>query len=108
MDGAREQYRHALDSAVTGKLTIPLISNRTGEIVRDAQQLPALLSAQLTNPVLWTESMATLASLGTTRVVACGPGKTLRRLARIAMPAAEITVIAAPIDLPLPTRCVTR
>ncbi len=108
MDGAREEYRGALDSAVTGRLTVPLISNRTGEAVRDAQRLPELLSAQLTNPVLWSESMSTLASMGTNRVVACGPGKTLRRLARIAMPAAEIAIIAGPLGLPLPPQCANR
>lgn len=105
MRGAHDEYERALRDAVRAPLALPVICNRTGEVVRDAAAIPALLADQLTHPVLWADSMATLAALGVERVIACGPGRALRRFAREALPHAAFADLSSPAplaDLALP------
>lgn len=102
MAGAGDAYLAALRDAIDGTLSVDLICNRTGTYVDDANKhaLPELLAGQLTHPVMWAETMATLAERGTTRLIVCGPGKSLRRFAHAVLPDAHIHVIASPDDLP--------
>ncbi len=58
----------------------PVVSNVTAEPVHDAATALRLLTAQLTSPVRWTESVRTMLSLGVQPFVELGPGTVLTGL----------------------------
>jgi [acyl-carrier-protein] S-malonyltransferase len=97
-DGVVE-YRDALRTAVTTRLTVPIVCNASGEEVDDAAALVELLAGQLTRCVRWADSMASLRSAGVTRVVICGPGKALRRFIQEGVPDADVHIVEWPDDL---------
>ncbi|MFT2111306.1 ACP S-malonyltransferase [Marinomonas sp. 2405UD68-3] len=57
-----------------------LIQNVTAEAVSDPSLLKKNLITQLSEPVLWTQSIALMSSLGVTQTIECGPGKVLSGL----------------------------
>jgi [acyl-carrier-protein] S-malonyltransferase len=99
MADAVEPYREAIRGVADGVASIPVVWNRTGEVARDGFVVD-LLAEQLTSPVQWVRTMETLRSTGVTRVIICGPGKSLRRFARSILPSADISIVAHPADLP--------
>lgn len=60
----------------------PVVVNVTGRPVTDAAGLRAALARQLTSPVRWVETVASLRGLGVTRCVEAGPGRVLAGLVR--------------------------
>jgi [acyl-carrier-protein] S-malonyltransferase len=101
MADAVEPYRTALSEAIRGAISTPIVCNRTGRVEQGSGSvLVERLAAQLTSPVQWLQAMHTLRDLGVTRIVVCGPGKSLRRFARSVMPDATVSVVADPSDLP--------
>ncbi|MER7477659.1 hypothetical protein ABTX60_08360 [Streptomyces sp. NPDC126510] len=68
---------------------------------RDAEAWPGLLERQLTAPVLWAESVRTMAdALYCDMFVEVGPGRTLTGLARRIAPQVSRLGIAEPGQLP--------
>ncbi|SBS31789.1 Malonyl CoA-acyl carrier protein transacylase [Marinomonas aquimarina] len=59
---------------------IKLVQNVSAQAVSDAVQIKANLVSQLSEPVLWTQSIALLNELGVEKTVECGPGKVLTGL----------------------------
>ncbi len=59
---------------------IALVQNTSAAIPADLETLQRDLLAQLYSPVRWVESIVTLAGLGVTEFVECGPGKVLSGL----------------------------
>lgn len=53
---------------------IPVVDNVTARPLRDADAVRASLVDQIEAPVLFQESLRTLAELGVQRVIGCGPG----------------------------------
>ncbi len=82
MSGAVSAYRTALENAIHGPPRLPFVCNRTGQPVRAEDDLVELLAAQLTHPVEWVTTMASLSAIQTRIVITVGPGKPLRGLAR--------------------------
>jgi [acyl-carrier-protein] S-malonyltransferase len=70
----------ALAAAEIAPLSIPVIANVDAAPNADAGRVRALLVTQVTAPVRWAESMATLAELGCVRAFEIGPGQVLTRL----------------------------
>ncbi len=97
--GAVAEFEAVLRQAIRAPLRTPLVCNRTGAPVRDAEALPRLLAGQLTQPVEWYATMRTLAEAGTTHLVVLGPGKTLRALARRGLAEAALHAAELPDDL---------
>lgn len=60
--------------------TCTLIQNVSAQAVSDPDQLKANLLSQLSEPVLWTQSVELLAELGVNKTIECGPGKVLSGL----------------------------
>lgn len=69
MDAAAGPLGDALDSARFGDATIPVVANADARPHDDGGEWPGLLRAQITSPVLWRETIATLAGLGAKAVV---------------------------------------
>ena len=99
MGDALAEYRDALRGALTRPMALPLVCNRTGERVSDTASLAELLAGQLVHCVHWADSMATLRTLGTSRVIICGPGKALRRSVEEGVPDAELLIVERPDHL---------
>lgn len=59
---------------------ITLVQNVTAEAVSDADVIKSNLVSQLSEPVLWTQSVVLLNDLGVTKTIECGPGKVLTGL----------------------------
>ncbi|MEL0638386.1 ACP S-malonyltransferase [Marinomonas sp. TI.3.20] len=57
-----------------------LVQNVSAKAVSDAQTIKANLVSQLSEPVLWTQSIELLSGLGVTTTFECGPGKVLSGL----------------------------
>lgn len=63
--------------------TTDLILNATAKIEQHPSTIKHLSAWQLTSPVFWRESMATLKELGVNTLYEVGPGKVLSGLARV-------------------------
>lgn len=59
---------------------IAIVQNTSAAVPADVETLQRDLLAQLYSPVRWVESIVTLAGLGVTELVECGPGKVLSGL----------------------------
>jgi [acyl-carrier-protein] S-malonyltransferase len=99
MSPARAWLRKALSDTTFTVPEIPVVANVDGRAHTDAEDWPALLSAQLCSPVRWRQSLETLSELGATRFVEVGPGGVLTGLARRNLPDAVARAVATPDDL---------
>jgi [acyl-carrier-protein] S-malonyltransferase len=82
MSLAVSAYREALRDAIVGPLRIPVVCNRTGQLIGEADDLAELLAGQLTHPVEWTTTMETVSAMSVRTIITVGPAKPLRGLAR--------------------------
>jgi [acyl-carrier-protein] S-malonyltransferase len=88
MAPAQRGLTEALASASLAPPRFPVVANATAQPVRDVPTARAQLSAQLTSPVRWVESVRTLAALAgeSPTFVEIGPGTVLTGLARRVVP----------------------
>ncbi|HVW17488.1 MAG TPA: ACP S-malonyltransferase [Solirubrobacteraceae bacterium] len=89
MAAAQAPWDEALARVEFAPPAIPVLSCLTGEPIEDPR---AALSAGLTNPVRFRESLLALAARGVTGFAEVGPGKVLLGLARRTLPDAEVSV----------------
>lgn len=75
-----DAYATAVANTPLADPHIPLVGNTTAEILTTATAVRAELSAQLTGPVRWVESMNQLAAQGVTEIIEIGPGDVLAKL----------------------------
>ena len=64
MDSAQAAFREALAETPFHKPIIPIIGNTSAEPLLTAEDVRAELDAQLTSPVLWTDSMRRMIAAG--------------------------------------------
>jgi malonyl CoA-acyl carrier protein transacylase len=83
MQPAVEPFRAALDEVEIREPRFPVVSCATTEPFSDVR---AELTAALTSPVRWRETMLALHEAGVTRYVEVGPGKVLARLGKRILP----------------------
>lgn len=77
---AGKKLAEKLESIEFSSPICTLVQNVTAEVASDPSVIKANLVAQLSEPVLWTQSVSLLADLGVTTTVECGPGKVLSGL----------------------------
>lgn len=83
MAPAAETLRRALKNAPFAPAHLPVVANADAEPYTGDCDWPELSTRQLTSPVLWERSVATLTGrLGCRRLVELGPGRTLAGLIR--------------------------
>ncbi len=82
MAPAAEQLADLLQKTSFSQAKVPVIQNIDAQPSRDPAVLRQGLIEQLTQPVRWTQTLQTLASLGIRQLVECGPGNVLTNLAR--------------------------
>lgn len=69
-----------LDTIVFHTPSYTLVQNVTAQAVSDPSVIKANLVSQLSEPVLWTQTVVLLSELGVTSTIECGPGKVLSGL----------------------------
>ncbi len=82
MQPARDAMTPVLDRLTVNALNFGVIANVTAEVNRDAMRVRPLLLEQITAPVRWEESMATLAGAGISETIEFGSGRVLAGLMR--------------------------
>lgn len=99
MAPARDRLAKALASVDLADPDVPVVANVDARPHQQGARWPELLLTQLTSPVRWRESLATLRELGASVLVEVGPGGVLTGLARRAVPDLRAVAVAAPADL---------
>jgi len=82
MQPARDGMAKVLEPLAIGPLRFGVIANVTAEVNRDSARVVPLLLEQITSPVRWEESMATLGGLGVDLALEFGCGRVLAGLMR--------------------------
>lgn len=77
MEPARVQLEAAIAATEINKPICPIYQNVPATAVSDPEMIKSNLSAQLTAPVKWTQSMQNMLADGATEVIEVGPGKVL-------------------------------
>jgi malonyl CoA-acyl carrier protein transacylase len=83
MAGAAEAFDKFLSTFKFGNLTVPVVSNVTGQAYLSddtGQSVRSLLVKQIVRPVLWTHSIRFLLGKGASLFTEVGPGDVLTRL----------------------------
>lgn len=72
MEGAQSAFREALDGTPFHKPVVAIVGNTTAAPLRTVEDVRAELSAQLTSPVRWTESVRQMVGSGVEAFVELG------------------------------------
>lgn len=82
---AEEKLALELDKVEIGQPNIPVVFNINGQFAKDPGQVKTNLVRQVSNPILWSQSVNTLVSAGIDTFIGVGPGNSLfRSIKRIA------------------------
>lgn len=74
---AGEKLAAELEKISLGTMKIPVVTNVTAEVIKDASEVKDLLIRQVSSPVRWEESVAAMLLKGVDTFVEIGPGKVL-------------------------------
>ncbi len=80
MESARLELEEAINNIVLKKPICPVYQNVTALPSLDPEEIKSNLVAQLTSPVLWTQTVINMISGGATSFVEVGPGNVLQGL----------------------------
>ena len=95
MEPARTELANAIDYTNFSAPFCPIYQNTTAMSVEDPIEIKKNLIAQLTSPVMWTQTINAMVESGITDFFEVGPGKVLQGLIRKIDP--EVTVSSAEI-----------
>ncbi|HYZ86090.1 MAG TPA: ACP S-malonyltransferase [Bryobacteraceae bacterium] len=79
---AQERMRPLLEATTFADLSAPLVNNWQAREIRSGDEARAGLIEQISNSVLWTQSMRHLVEVGVTECLEVGPGSVLSGLLR--------------------------
>lgn len=91
MEPTVEEFRKYLESFDHFKLQVPWITNVTGELVTNPDDVVDLLARQLSSPVRWIHSMETMSAHAGGPLLEVGPGKVLSGLMKRIVDGVEVT-----------------
>ena len=99
MAPAAEALADTLEATAFMPPVAPVVSNADARPYVDSVAWAPRLAWHLVRPVLWRQSLETLAGLGVNRFVEVGPGGVLTGLARRTAPDATVETVAGPEDV---------
>jgi len=99
MQPAAEVMAEALAAVSISKPSVPLVANVSAQAVSDADEIRALLVAQVTGSVRWRESVAWMVGAGVTEFWEVGAGKALSGMIKRIERGAELRAIGTPDDI---------
>ncbi len=82
MQSAADGMRAVLAGVAFTAPVMPVVSNVTAKPITEGSVLAEELASQIISPVLWADSVATMAAAGVTEVIEFGPGKVLTGLVK--------------------------
>jgi [acyl-carrier-protein] S-malonyltransferase len=82
MEPARQELADAINDTEFNQPICPVYQNVKAQPVENADIIKINLIAQLTAPVLWTQSVKAMVDNGATQFVEIGPGKVLSGLVK--------------------------
>jgi [acyl-carrier-protein] S-malonyltransferase len=74
---ASDKLNVELHNTQINDMSIPVITNLTGDVVADKNDVIDILTKQVMNSVRWQQSVEKMMELGVDTFVEMGPGKTL-------------------------------
>lgn len=74
---AGEKLRKELENVNLHTLSIPVVTNVTGDVIQSDDEIKDLLVSQVSSSVLWEDCIRTMIELGVDTFVEIGPGKVL-------------------------------
>lgn len=77
LKGAAEKLELELNKIDFKEIKIPIITNVTGDFIKDKSEIKGYLKKQVMSPVLWESTIRRMVSLGVDTFVELGPGKVL-------------------------------
>ena len=77
MRAASEELSAKLAQTQINEPVIPVVNNIDAQAELNPEKIREKLGIQLYSPVLWVDSVKTMATMGVTNIVECGPGKVL-------------------------------
>jgi len=98
MEPARAGFEEIVRGAVFRDAAIPVLQNTDPTPATDGEVIRERLIGQITAPVRWTETMATLAKQGPVTLVEAGPGSVLTGLAKRVAGITAISVEASGLE----------
>lgn len=99
MTAARDRLRTALATADPRDTEVPVVSNVDALAHDRGEEWASLLSAQLSSPVRWKQSLMTLGAAGVSGFAELGPGGVLTGMAKRTVPDCSTISVATPEDL---------
>jgi [acyl-carrier-protein] S-malonyltransferase len=99
MSPARDRLRKAIAEACPRDTEVPVVSNVDALPHAVGAEWASLLSAQLSSPVRWKQSLNTLHELGVVHYAELGPGGVLTGMAKRTLDRARTISVATPDDL---------
>ena len=85
---AQKELQEAIEATEFKTPICPIYQNAVAKAVSKPEEIKANLIAQLTAPVLWTQSVQAMTTDGAKEFVECGPGKVLQGLVKKISPEA--------------------
>jgi len=99
MEPAAEGLRQRLEEIDFSDPAFPVAANATAELVTRGVRARSLLVEQLTSPVRWSASIASMVDAGATRFLELGPGNVLCGLNRRNAKGLPCSALGEPSDL---------
>lgn len=99
LQGAGEKLGKELESVTLGDLKIPYLANVNAQPVTDKAQIKDLLTAQVSNPVRWEQTLYELEKMGVDTIVEVGPGRTIAGFVRRTVPSVKVIGVSKPEDI---------
>lgn len=96
MTAVGDGLERAFAEATWRDARIPLISNVTADPITNANDIRALLGAQVSAPVEWVACVERLAGEGVDTFVECGPGAALTGMVKRIVPGARLHAVGDP------------
>ncbi len=82
MEPAREKLQKAIEATTFHEPICPIYQNVSTTAIIDVEEIKRNLTAQLTAPVKWTQSIQKMVEDGAVIFIECGPGKVLQGLVK--------------------------
>ncbi len=79
---AGDRLAEVLDGIEVGEMSLPVITNVEAAANQDSARIRELLVKQVSAPVRWQETIASMVALGVDRYIEIGPGKVLSGLVK--------------------------
>ena len=93
MEPAREKLQKAIEATTFHQPSCPIYQNVSTKAISDVEEIKKNLTAQLTAPVKWTQSVQQMVEDGAGLFIECGPGKVLQGLVKKIHKEAEVDSI---------------